>query len=165
MKQQRREVFVFADRCMGCHSCELACATAHTAAGNLYGAILGGETEYGRIFIDLTPTGSRVPVHCHHCANAPCVAACPMDAMRQREDRTSYLDEENCIGCWSCVAECPFGYLQNSDFLPIKCDRNCLDDEGVPACVRACPTHALVYMTTAEYSAARRRPRAKAAAR
>ncbi|PTQ50712.1 MAG: Carbon monoxide dehydrogenase iron-sulfur protein CooF [Hydrogenibacillus schlegelii] len=39
----------------------------------------------------------------------------------------------------------------------MKCDRECLDEEGIPACVRACPTGALVYQTVEEFEAERRR--------
>ena len=34
-----KEIFVRLDRCMGCHSCELACAVEHSGSRSLYGAI------------------------------------------------------------------------------------------------------------------------------
>ena len=40
--------------------------------------------------------------------------------------------------------------------LALKCDRECRDGEGVPACVRACPIGALVYTEVDDYSGTRR---------
>jgi len=36
-------ILVNPDRCLGCHTCELACAVAHTEADSLIGAVLAGE--------------------------------------------------------------------------------------------------------------------------
>lgn len=148
---------------MGCHSCELACAVSHTAERTLFGAVLQGAKAYHRLWVDQTARG-KAPVLCRHCANAPCVAACPTGAMHKRADGISLLDEAKCIGCWDCVRDCPFGACGQGEQTAVKCDRACLDEEGVPACVGACPTGALVYMTAAEYAAERRHPQRRAVA-
>ncbi|WP_243113788.1 hypothetical protein [Desulfofundulus salinus] len=46
----QKEVLINFDRCLGCRSCQLACAVAHSTAGNLLGAVLNGEKPRTRIF-------------------------------------------------------------------------------------------------------------------
>jgi carbon-monoxide dehydrogenase iron sulfur subunit len=36
-------ILVNPERCVGCHTCELACAVAHTEADTVLGAVLSGE--------------------------------------------------------------------------------------------------------------------------
>jgi Fe-S-cluster-containing hydrogenase component 2 len=36
------------DRCMGCHTCEVVCAVAHSRAGDLSAAMVAGETLSAR---------------------------------------------------------------------------------------------------------------------
>ncbi|WP_022856205.1 4Fe-4S dicluster domain-containing protein [Thermodesulfobacterium thermophilum] len=152
----RREIFVRYDRCVGCHSCELACAISHTAARDLFGAILGGEKAQKLLWVDqVGPV--KAPAVCRHCEDAPCVAVCPTGAMHRREDGLNLVNLPQCIGCWMCALACPFGAVSRGDGKAIKCDRECLDEEGVPACVRACPTGALVFKTVEEFEADRRR--------
>lgn len=47
-------------------------------------------------------------VFCRHCEDAPCVLACPWDALKKVGDdlkRSNFL----CTGCRSCLIGCPFG--------------------------------------------------------
>jgi carbon-monoxide dehydrogenase iron sulfur subunit len=54
-----------------------------------------------------------------------------------------------CVGCWMCVMNCPYGATVPSTKKSIKCDY-CLFGEA-PSCVRACPTKALVFCEPQEY--------------
>lgn len=52
-------------------------------------------------------------VFCRHCEDAPCVLACPQDALK-KVDRASGGEELRrsnflCTGCRSCLIGCPFG--------------------------------------------------------
>ncbi|MFO7172447.1 MAG: 4Fe-4S dicluster domain-containing protein [Bacillota bacterium] len=160
---RRKEIFVLAERCMGCHSCELACATAHTTDRNLHAAVLRGERPFAYLWVDKFGA-QRVPTVCKHCLRAPCVEVCPTGAMHKAPDTTTICDHSQCIGCWMCTFACPFGACDRGDGQVLKCDRQCLDEEGVPACVRACPTGALLWMTVEEFAAERRKPRRRVAA-
>jgi Fe-S-cluster-containing dehydrogenase component len=49
-----------------------------------------------------------MPVQCHHCNNAPCVKACPVEATWQEPDGIVVVDYNWCIGCRYCAAACPY---------------------------------------------------------
>lgn len=135
-------------RCVGCRSCEAACAVAHSEALSLAGALVEGVKS--RVLV-VNAEGSGVPVQCRHCAEAPCVAVCPKSALTQEGPGEPVLPHpELCTACRSCVTVCPFGAVRLGGAegkTLIKCDV-CLDrlEAGQePACVEACPTGALVF--------------------
>jgi Fe-S-cluster-containing dehydrogenase component len=49
-----------------------------------------------------------MPVQCHHCNDAPCVKACPVEATWQEPDGIVVVDYNWCIGCRYCAAACPY---------------------------------------------------------
>ncbi len=63
------------------------------------------ETEYLKEDLEK----ASIPVLCNHCANPPCVRACPTQATFQRTDGIVMMDFHRCIGCRFCIAACPFG--------------------------------------------------------
>ena len=74
------------------------------------------DTEYKHAFPDqpdeyLTERLQELPivVMCNHCANPPCVRACPTQATFQRADGIVMMDFHRCIGCRFCMAACPYG--------------------------------------------------------
>jgi len=79
------------------------------------------------------------PHQCWHCAQAPCLEACPSGAM-QRDAGSGLVrvDRSRCVGCWMCVLACPFGaVIPSADGRhACKCD-GCLD-RNVPACAGSC---------------------------
>lgn len=152
------EILVRYERCLGCHSCELACRVAHSR-GKTLPAALAEDPPRRRIFVDQVGEG-KMPFLCRHCVEAPCLDACIAGAMH-RDERGLVLNEGGrrpCIGCWMCVMACPYGVI-NTDAgrqVAVKCDRACLDGGGTPACVAACPTRALQFTTVEEFSRRRR---------
>lgn len=154
-----KEILVNKERCLGCRSCELACAVAHSKSKNLIGA--AGESSKAKKRIFVHQAGSKkVPLNCRHCEEAPCIDACIAGAMHRTPDGivTNTDGPAKCTGCWMCVMVCPYGII-NGDItqrLALKCDRDCLDSTGVPACVRACLTGALSFAEVDEFSRDRR---------
>jgi len=152
-----KEIFVRLDRCMGCHSCKLACAVEHSDSKSLYGAISETPMPKPRIFVEWVPPDNRVPVVCRHCEDAPCMYACISGAIHRNADGVVITDTDKCIGCWTCVMVCPYGVIGRhlEEHKAYRCDR--CPDRDVPACVSACPTGALVYETVPDYSESARR--------
>jgi carbon-monoxide dehydrogenase iron sulfur subunit len=156
-----KEIFVRLDRCMGCRSCEMACAVEHSDSKNLFEAIGQTPRPVKRLYVEQAE-GFKVPLVCRHCEDAPCVAVCRTGAMAQ--DALSCIvdrDLERCVGCWMCAMACPYGVIghQSGARKAIKCDR-CPDLE-MPACVSACPTGTLVFADEELFSEILRREAAQ----
>ncbi len=132
-------------KCLGCHSCELACAISRSVSKNLFEAVLEDPKPATRVRV-LRVGAQPVPLQCQQCDDAPCAAACPTSALcRAGKDQTVLFKRELCIGCSSCVLVCPFGAIMRADGgVMAKCslcwDR--LAEGKQPACVEACPTKA-----------------------
>ena len=154
-----KEILVAYDKCMGCKSCENACAVAHSKSKNLFGAVLNDEKPLKRIFTHQV-MDKKVPLNCRHCEEAPCIDACIAGAMHRTSEGfvTNEGGEHECTGCWMCVMVCPYGVIRSlpDERKAIKCDRIYFDDTEKPACVRACPTGALTYATVDQYGSERR---------
>ncbi len=150
-------IIVHVDKCNACKSCEIACAVEHSVSKDLHQAIHEDPTPRARVSVQQGVSFS-VPLQCRQCANAPCIALCPTDALyRTDADSPVLLDEEKCIGCNWCVLACPFGVISRDrdKHIAVKCDRcHKLD---VPACVSACPTRALVLIDADGMSREKRR--------
>ncbi|MFZ5597367.1 MAG: 4Fe-4S dicluster domain-containing protein [Bacillota bacterium] len=154
-----REVLITAERCLGCRSCEIACAVAHSEGKNLFKAVAEADRPLKRIFVHRAG-GKNIALNCRHCEEAPCIDACIAGAMHRTADGT--VDNRGgvgeCTGCWMCVMVCPYGVIRSEvdRRVAVKCDRRCLDESGEPACVRACPTGALKYTEVKDFSRDRR---------
>lgn len=136
-----------AEKCIGCRTCEIACALAHSDGA------LQPQSFSPRLQVVKTFSVS-VPVVCRQCENAPCASVCPHDAI-VRTDGYWDVIQSRCIGCKSCVVACPFGAIEvvpsqadstlahsHTGSEAYKCDL-CHAQTGGPACIRVCPTHAL----------------------
>lgn len=138
-----------AEKCIGCHTCEVACAVVH--AGTI---ALRPEHYFPRLKVIKQGTIS-VPVMCRQCENAPCVSACPVAALRKGEQFVEMVPSR-CIDCKSCMLACPFGAIeivsqpdeaQRSSPIISKCDLCAGHDEG-PVCITVCPTASLSLLTS-----------------
>jgi len=134
------------ERCLGCHSCELACAVEHSRSKILSEAIKESPPPGYRVSV-IGVDGAVGPLQCRHCDDAACVMVCPSGALVKSEEGPVFLNYSLCVGCQLCVIACPFGviYSDREGKAVIKCDlcRERLGREEDPACVTACPTGAL----------------------
>ena len=132
--------FIIADsaKCIGCRTCEAACAVSHQETQDRTGGFSS------RIKV-MKGGAYTTAVACHQCEDAPCANVCPTQAIRQQSG-VWRVEQARCIGCKSCMVACPFGAMQvvmvARRAQALKCDLCSHRDEG-PACVAACPTHAL----------------------
>lgn len=126
-------------KCTGCRICELACTARNEERFQPSLARLK-IVKYDDIGID-------IPNVCGPCEEAPCVDICPVYAMRRDPlTKMTYLDEDRCILCKSCVGVCVNGVilLDTVRMRIIKCD-HC---GGDPECAKVCPTGAIQYGPT-----------------
>lgn len=163
------------DHCLSCHSCELACAVAHSDGHDLVSAVQAHLPLHARNHV-VAFEGGAMPMQCRQCEDAPCTFACPTGACRQAGGQIQIV-EQNCIGCKLCVMVCPFGAITVRSEAAIgddtctnrgvakKCDL-CVDwrsktGKPVPACVEACPTKAIQMIDLNAYRVALRDARAR----
>lgn len=142
-----KKITVTIDRCVGCRTCELSCAMAHSVNKELEAIAAAGERPGYRIHVERYGP-KAVPISCQHCEVAACVLACPTAAVRRlAPGKPVLVDDERCIGCSLCVQACPFGVMamRPDGKVAFKCDL-CIARlaKGLqPACVASCPTRAL----------------------
>lgn len=132
-----RFIMADAEKCIGCRTCEVACAVAHQDD-------FTAEAFTSRLRV-VKGDAYTTAVVCHQCEDAPCANVCPTHAISLTAGAW-LVEQTRCIGCKSCMVACPFGAMQvrlvGSRAQALKCDL-CVQREGGPACVEACPTHAL----------------------
>ena len=143
------EIFVDIERCTACKACEIACAVEHSSTKTLFGAIFESPPPQKRVHVE-PALAYAYPVRCLHCTDAPCIAACPNGAMTRDPLTGSVIVlEDRCQGCFMCAMVCQFGAISvsTSTRTALKCDRcpDRLEAGRLPACVEACPTHALEF--------------------
>lgn len=143
--RKRAGMVVDLRRCIGCHSCSVSCKTEHNVA-------LGGFRTRVRYLNEERPapqgtTISFLPLLCMHCQDAPCMDACPTEALERNGDGRVEINYDKCVGDKACVSACPYGaiHIDPQTKQADKCDF-CTDrtSHGLePACVTVCPTEAL----------------------
>src|SRR5258708_282416 len=132
------------DSCSGCKACVVACHALNGLEDNDscrdVGFVHGGSHA--------APFQQTVTTACHHCADPGCLNGCQVLAY-EKDPGTGivrHLDDQ-CIGCQYCMLKCPYDVPKYSERLGIvrKCDmcHNRLAEGEAPACVQACPTHAI----------------------
>lgn len=145
-----KEVIVKQERCLGCKSCELACAVAHSLAGNLFACLSESPAPRKRIYTS-SWQGRNFVINCRHCDEPLCARVCPTHAISKDPASGKVVQAAvRCIGCGMCQLACPFGVISRclESKKTVKCD-GC-PDRKLPACVSACPTRALLYVDSEE---------------
>jgi anaerobic carbon-monoxide dehydrogenase iron sulfur subunit len=140
-----RKIYIKESACIGCRLCEVYCRLEHSRSDDLVKAFKReSPSAISRCLVEVNKPVS-LSVRCRSCEDAPCVRACLTGAL-QRDPITGIVavDEEKCIGCWTCILSCPFGAVRRDTQLGkiIKCDL--CGDKEIPVCVSNCPNEALV---------------------
>ncbi len=152
------------DTCVGCHACAVNCkewnTSGHTAPLTDFHPY---EAQQDGVWLNRvhtyeagTGTESRTvhfPRSCLHCEEPACVTVCPTGASYKRaEDGIVLVNADICIGCKLCSWAGPYGAREFDQDQGVmrKCtlcvdriyNENIVEEERVPACVKACPAHA-----------------------
>jgi Fe-S-cluster-containing dehydrogenase component len=142
--RKRYAMAVDTRRCVACNACVIACKTENRVPNGGFRCWTVQETSGTFPDLALEVRSER----CNHCADAPCVSACPTGASFVGEGGAVAVDKRKCTGCKACIASCPYGarYV-HADGHVDKCTF-CLHrtEKGkAPACVETCPTRALTF--------------------
>ncbi len=134
------------DKCIGCHSCEIACKNENDVALGEYWNKVPQVGPFGT-FPDLEQYW--LPSQCQQCEDAPCVHVCPTGASYRDDDGVVLIDKEKCIGCKYCMMACPYGVrsFRKAEGVVEKCTL-CQQLTSIgeqPACVAACCGNARFY--------------------
>ena len=135
----RRFVAADPEKCVGCCVCEYACSFEKEKAFNPLKSRIRAVRLHPLINLAVT---------CRLCEDAPCVAACPRDALEQSEETGLILvDEDKCDGCGWCIEACDYGAitLHPETRVVVVCDL--CQDKPQPLCVEWCPEEALELTT------------------
>jgi len=121
-------------KCTGCRICEMVCSL------NRFGEVRPSDAHCRVMRVNAE---TLEPVFCRHCEDAPCIDACPVEAI-QRDTATGavLLDVDTCVGCGECMESCPYGAIfRDHEERVVKCDL-C---GGDPQCVRFCRSGAISF--------------------
>lgn len=146
MKRKRWAMLIDLRRCIGCHTCSVACKAEFSVPLGCYRTwvkqIEKGRYPYVR--------KAFLPIVCNHCERPICCTVCPVNATYKRpEDGLVMINPHRCIGCRYCMAACPYNvrFINPRYNIVEKCDfcHKRLGRGLRPACVEACPTGALIF--------------------
>lgn len=152
----KRTFLIDVEKCSGCSLCTIACKDEHVGAAYLPWTKPQPDTGHFWIRVEPVERGriprvrmSYMPLLCQHCANAPCMKACPEDAIRRRDDGLVWIDPETCTGCGLCQEACPYDVIYMNGELGIaqKCTgcAHRVDEGSLPRCAEICPHDAIVF--------------------
>jgi len=97
------QILINPDRCLSCHSCELACAVEHALSKELLAAVLGKESTKPRIFVE-TDGETNLPLQCRHCQEPMCVNACMTGALAKDSTTGKVLFHKISVSAAGCVS-------------------------------------------------------------
>lgn len=155
-----RGVLVDTTLCVGCRTCEAACAEANKLAEPvMFGDAAVFETRRvtdERTFTVVNRAEAKEPeryakTQCMHCIDPACASVCPGRALEKLDSGPVVYDGSRCLGCRYCMVACQFGipkFEYDSTAPYVKKCTFCAERQkngGMPACAENCPTGALKF--------------------
>ncbi len=158
--KEARAVLVDTTNCIGCRTCEMACAEVNklpdiasdvdfeslrTTGPDQFTVVNKGTTK--------SPGGDDrfAKTQCMHCVEPACASGCVVRALEKTKNGPVIYHADRCLGCRYCMVVCPFGVpkYQYTKVAPIvrKCTF-CAERQAEgkpPACAEACPASALTF--------------------
>lgn len=152
-------ILVDTTKCIGCRTCEWACADAHKDAGlefreDVDFSVVRTTSEKQWTVVNRYQTEKGIiyaKKQCMHCLSPACASACLTRAMHKTAEGPVTWTADRCMGCRFCMISCPFDmpkFEYHSAVPRIQKCVMCWDRvaEGKkPACVENCPAGALTF--------------------
>jgi Fe-S-cluster-containing dehydrogenase component len=155
-----RAVLVDTTNCVGCRTCEMACAEANKLAEPASDVDFASLRTTGPEQFTVVNQGTTkspggedrfAKTQCMHCVEPACASGCVVRALEKTKNGPVIYHADRCLGCRYCMVACPFGVpkYQFSKAVPIvrKCTF-CAERQAEgkpPACAEACPNNALTF--------------------
>ncbi|MDR1928284.1 MAG: 4Fe-4S binding protein [Oscillospiraceae bacterium] len=138
-----KKIFVQEEWCLGCRLCEYYCANANLGNGDMAKTLKGKKIhpcirveDDGRI---------SFAVACRHCEEPLCKKGCITGAISV-VDGVVRIDQNKCVGCYTCILSCPYGAVVPSEFGVVqKCELCLQNTGGTPSCAAHCPNQAILF--------------------
>ena len=142
-------------RCIGCEECVAACRVTNRTGSDAPYRWQGGVNDLSSTrWTTMVETSNRhVRLHCRHCLDPACAAACPVGALSKTESGAVAYNPVICMGCRYCMVACPFGMTRYEWESAAPRVRKCIlcaekiaaGEIDQPACTEACPTRATIF--------------------
>jgi dimethyl sulfoxide reductase iron-sulfur subunit len=169
MTGKRMVMLIDLKRCIGCHTCAMACKVGNDLPEQIW---WNRVLTHGGEHMD-TPRGTfpnlklqYLTLACQNCDDPACVKACPAGATHKRPDGVVMQDYELCLGCGMCILACPYKNVRQLNEVAPKytldfpigdaaiipqqkgtVSKCCfcfhrLDEQSLPNCIGSCPARA-----------------------
>ncbi len=129
-----KRLYIDLEKCRECESCVVKCSYFYHPFNN--GII------YLREIGEFATT-------CRKCENAPCVTACPYEALEKQDNGIVKRYTMRCVSCNTCSYACPFGTIlpELIPYATSRCDYciKRLGDKEEPLCIQGCSQDAVKF--------------------
>jgi len=138
--------------CINCKACEVACKEENgiELGANKHRLWIKSDEPSGD-FWDLKNDVSFMQLQCQECEEAPCLKACPNDAIYKDKNHIIRLYEDKCDLSLECVKACPYDarYVDTRKKITDKCifcaDTRLARGETTTACQITCPSKLRIF--------------------